>query len=440
MRARPLLLTLIAVWATLPRAETVKDREGAVRADRARHREDPRWIYNDVERGFREATRLGKPLLVTLRCVPCLSCLGMDAAVLESRELSPWLDAFVCVRVINANALDLGRFQFDYDLSFSTLFFNGDGTVYGRFGSWMHQRDREARDLHAFLAALEGALAIHRGYPGNRLALAGKQGAPTPFRTPVEIPALAGKYGRELDWGGKVVQSCVHCHQIGDALRTHHRQAGRPLPPELIYPMPDPLAVGLRFDPHAAARVEAVEPGSAAARAGFRPGDEVAAANGSPLLSVTDLAWALHRSPERGELRLLTRRAGVERELRLPLEEGWRARSDISGRVGTWGMRGMALGGLKLERVPDAERGPLALSPRDLALRVKHVGQYGAHAAAKQAGFRVGDVLVAVEGVQGDLSEGGLIGHLLTHQPKPVRLPARVLRDGRPVDLRLPVQ
>jgi hypothetical protein len=39
------------------------------------------------------------------------------------------------VRVINANSLDLAKFQFDYDLSFSTIFFNADGTVYGRFGS-----------------------------------------------------------------------------------------------------------------------------------------------------------------------------------------------------------------------------------------------------------------------------------------------------------------
>ena len=31
--------------------------------------------------------------------------------------------------VINANTLDMSRFQFDYDLSFSTMFFNADGTA-----------------------------------------------------------------------------------------------------------------------------------------------------------------------------------------------------------------------------------------------------------------------------------------------------------------------
>nr|MDQ3624355.1 thioredoxin family protein [Verrucomicrobiota bacterium] len=135
----------VALLATSSLAETVKDREGAVRKDRAAMENDARWIYNDFQRGFAEAKRTGKPLLVVLRCVPCLACAGIDAQVLlQETDLAPVLDQFVCVRVINANALDLSLFQFDYDLSFSTMFFNGDGTVYGRYGSWTHQKN--ARD------------------------------------------------------------------------------------------------------------------------------------------------------------------------------------------------------------------------------------------------------------------------------------------------------
>ena len=88
-----------------------------MRNDRATLEYDARWIYNDVERGFAEAKRTGKPLLAVLRCVPCLSCAGIDASVLEAKSLAPLLDQFVCVRIINANALDLSLFQFDYDLS-----------------------------------------------------------------------------------------------------------------------------------------------------------------------------------------------------------------------------------------------------------------------------------------------------------------------------------
>jgi len=143
MEARSLLLPLgLAVLATVSSAEAVKDRKGAVLADRAHLEHDRRWIYNDFTKGFAEAKRTGKPLLVTLRCVPCLACAGIDARVLmQDLELTPLLDQFVCVRVMNANALDLSLFQVDYDLSFSTVFFNADGTVYGRYGSWTHQAD-----------------------------------------------------------------------------------------------------------------------------------------------------------------------------------------------------------------------------------------------------------------------------------------------------------
>src|SRR5690349_15343400 len=87
-------------------AATVQDREAAVRKDKAILENDARWIYNDYHRGFAEARRTGKPLLVVLRCVPCLACAGIDAAVLlQETELGPLLDQFVCVRVIDANAL-----------------------------------------------------------------------------------------------------------------------------------------------------------------------------------------------------------------------------------------------------------------------------------------------------------------------------------------------
>src|SRR5688572_29027911 len=151
MKATRLLFAcLFAICMSVAFAETVKDREGAVRNDKATMERNARWIYNDVQKGFMEAKWKGKPLLVVLRCVPCLSCAGIDASVLQEPELAPLLDKFVCVRVINANALDLSLFQFDYDLSFSTLLFNGDGTIYGRYGSWTHQKDSKDKTFAGY--------------------------------------------------------------------------------------------------------------------------------------------------------------------------------------------------------------------------------------------------------------------------------------------------
>src|SRR5438477_4660773 len=296
----PLFLFAMAVGllAHSSIGDAVKDREGAVREDRAAMENDSRWIYNDYQKGFAEAKRTGKPLLVVLRCVPCLACAGIDAAVLlQETDLGPLLDQFVCVRIINANALDLSLFQFDYDLSFSTLFFNGDGAVYGRYGSWTHQKNSQDKTTAGYKAALEAALALHHDYPANKAALAGKQGETMPFKTPLQIPGLAGRYKVELDCKGKVVPSCVHCHQIGEAFRSYYRDEKKVIPADLIYPWPATETIGLTLAPDRIARVQSLTPDSIAARAGLQAGDDLISLAGQPLISIADVSWALHQAP-----------------------------------------------------------------------------------------------------------------------------------------------
>ncbi len=435
------LLISLAAGSDRAFAETVKDREASVRNDRAAMESNSRWIYNEIDRGFDEAKRTGKPLLVILRCVPCLACAGIDAQVLlDNTDLAPLLDQFVRVRVINANALELSRFQFDYDLSFSTMFFNGDGTVYGRYGSWKHQRDPQDKTTASYKHALEAALALHRNYPANQAALAGKQGGPMPFQNPLQIPTLAGKYTTQLDWKGKLVQSCVHCHMIGEAIRASYRDDKKVIPNEWIYPWPAPETIGLGLAADSIARVESVAPGSVAVQARFQSGDEIVSLAGQPLISAADVSWVLHRAPESGVLTAVIKRDGKERPLTINLPSEWRKKSDISRRVGTWGMRGMALGGLVLEDLNDEGRASSSLSNTNMALRIKYVGEYGTHAAGKKAGFKKDDVLVQVDGVAERISEGELIGHLLQkHQPGE-RVKALVMRGQERMELTLPMQ
>ncbi len=433
-------LVLVAFSVT-GRSETVADRKGAILKDRASLENDARWIYDDYERGFAEARKTGKPLLVVLRCIPCLACAGIDAkVVVEQSDLAPLLDQFVCVRVINANALDLARFQFDFDLSFSVMFFHGDGTVYGRYGSWRHQKDPQDEATEGFRETLERTLQVHRGYPANRAALSGKQGQPTRYKTPVDMPALQGKYLRNLDWEGKLVASCVHCHQIGDAWRAMHRERSEPIPPRLIYPFPPPETIGLGLAADHAGQVRATTADSPAARAGIRPGDELISLEGQPLVSVADVSWVLHQAPDAGSLTVVVRRDQAEHRLTLALPEGWRTQADISRRVGTWGMRAMALGGLRLEDLGEAERERRGLRPEQLALLVQHVGEYGEHAAAKKAGFRKDDVLVEVAGSSTRESESALIGRLLTTARPGEQVKAVVIRGSGRTELMLPMQ
>lgn len=437
----PRLLSLVLfALAGISLAETVKDREGAVRKDRATMENDARWIYNDFERGFAEAKRTGKPLLVVLRCVPCLSCMGIDASVLAEPALEPLLDQYVCVRLINANAIDLARFQFDYDLSFSTMFFNGDGTVYGRYGSWTHQKDAQDITTAGYQRALEAVLAIHRGYPANKAALAGKQGAPTPFKTPLEIPELAGKYKRDLDWEGKVVGSCVHCHQVADAFRASFRKQKKPVPIEWIYPQPAPETIGLTLASDHVARVASVADGSPAAKAGVQKGDDFVSIEGQPLVSIADVSWVLHRAPESVSLAAVVRRDGGETKLKIALPADWRGKADISRRVGTWEMRGMAAGGLLLEDLGNDARRERGLDAQKMALFVKHVGEYGTHAAAKKAGFQKEDVIVELAGASNRLTESEVLGWLLQNHLVGDRVKATVLRGEQRIELSLPMQ
>lgn len=434
------LITLLSLGLAFAAGETVKDREGAVRKDRAVMENDAHWIYNDLDRAFAEGKKNGKPVLVVLRCVPCLACAGIDAQVLEEPALKPLLDEFVCARMINANAIDLSKFQFDYDLSFSTMFFNADGTIYGRYGSWTHQKDPQDKTTVGFTKALVGALALHKSFPANKAVLAGKQGAALPFKTPTEMPTISGKYNRELNWEGKVVQSCVHCHQIGDALRASYRDQKQPIPEEWVYPFPMPETIGLTLAGDSAATVANVVPGSIAAKADINPGDEILSAGGHPLISSADFAWVLHRAPSSGSLDLVVRRGGAEVKVNFVLPADWRKNSDISRRVGTWPMRAMCFGGLVLEDLSDTERDGRKLPKDGLALRVKHVGQYNQHAAAKNAGFKKDDVIVDVAGIAERMTEGKMMGTLLQKHQKGERVPVVVLRGQEKVNLTMPMQ
>lgn len=423
-------------------AETVKDREGAIRDDKARMEHHARWLYNDLESAFGEARRTGKPVLAVLRCVPCLACAGIDGAVMDAPELSSLLDEFVCVRVINANALDLERFQFDYDLSFSAIFFNGDGTVYGRYGSWRHQKDPAEKSVAGFKATLDAALLLHRAYPGNRANLAGKQPVAFPFPSPLDIPLIKNHqnpYGRELDWQGNVVKSCVHCHQIGDGLKAVYRDRGEVIPQQLIYPMPSPETIGLTLAPDRTAQVEEVAADSLAARAGFRRGDTIVVADGQWIISEADLAWALHQAAEVDSLEFEVKRSGQTGKLTVELAEGWRRNSDISRRVGTWPMRGMVGGGLKLEDLSDEERDRKRMDRDRLALHIVHVGKFNRHGVARKNGFREGDILVEVDGITERLTESQYFGELLQRHPGPATLDAVVLRNGKRVELKFPM-
>lgn len=351
------------------------------------------------------------------------------------------MDQFVCVRLVQGNAMDLTLFQFDYDLTFAAFFMNADRTVYGRFGSRSDRQDAtKDMTMEGFRKAMAAALDWHRAYPKNKDALAGKQGRSTPFKTPDDFPSLQGKYKPAIDYEGKVVQSCMHCHQVRDAERLVYRSQGKPIPDSVLYPWPMPTVVGLALDPDEMATVKSVAAGSSAEKDGFKPGDKIVSLEGQALLSIADIQWVLHHAPDTASLRAEVRRGDQTMALLLTLPEGWRKNTDIGWRVTSWELRRMATGGLVLKDLADEERASAKLASKDLGLLVEYVGQYGDHATGKKAGFMKDDIIVAFDGQSHRMTESQFFGYTLQKRMPGQRVPVTVLRGGKRVSLELPLQ
>jgi len=346
------------------------------------------------------------------------------------------MDQFVLVRMVKANGMDLAQFQFDYDLTFAVFLMNADGDIYGRFGTRSsHDQATQDISLPGFQKALEGALELHQKLPVYKSALTAKRGPAPRYATPELYPSLS-RFKRDLDYEGKVAGSCIHCHQVQDAERAVWRKEGRRLPEQVLYPWPMPDVLGLKLDPQERATVLAVVPGSAAERAGFRAGDAIHRLNGQPLLSIADVQWVLHHAQAAERLEAEVLRDGKQTRLSLPLEEGWRRRSDFSWRTTTWDLRRMATGGMVLGALGADDPRRQGLPPESLALLVKHVGQYGEHAVAKRAGFQKDDVIVRVNDRTQPMRETDFLAYVLDQTKPGEILEVEVLRS----DKRLPFE
>jgi hypothetical protein len=422
---------------------SAQSREEKVRKDRERVEAEGFWIYNDLPAGFARAKETGKPMLVVLRCIPCEECVKLDDDLVDQDPvIRPLLDKFVCVRQVSTNGLDLSLFQFDTDQSFAVFLLNADGTIYGRFGTRSHRTDWLFDvSLAGMARALEGALELHAGYPANKRSLAEKRGKPLEFASPEKYPSLKDKYTDKLATTGEVVKSCIHCHQIGDAQRQFYRAQGQPIPEKVLYPYPHPKSIGLILDPEQRATVKEVKPETPAATAGFRAGDVILSLAGQPLLSIADAQWVLHQTaPDGGKVVATVKRGTETREVTLLLPAGWRTRGDIAWRASAWGLRRMGTGGLKLDVATDEERRAAKVDAGSMALVVEHVGQYGDHAAAKNAGFRKDDILVRFDDRTDLLTESDVLRHATTRRKPGETVPVVVMREGKEVRLKLPMQ
>lgn len=417
------------------------ERDTKVRNDKANVEKDSRWIYNDLPRAYDAARNSNKPLLIVFRCIPCEACSQFDELVVKrDPKIQKLMEEFICARIVQTNGLDLSLFQFDYDQSFHVFFMNAEQAIYGRYGTRSANKD-EFKDMsmEGFAEAMQAALELHRGYPGNEAQLAGKKGKKAEFPVPEKYPSLK-QYGAKIDYVGATAKSCIHCHQIRDAQREFARSQEKLLSEELLYPYPLPDTIGLRLDSQRRATVQDVLESSPAQVAGLLPGDNLVELNGQPLTSIADIQWILHQTPSLDvSLPLTFQRGDEKRTVILELKKGWRA-ADISWRPTTWELREFGLGGLKLKSLTSQERKAAGLPADAAGLQVEHLGWYGEHARAKNAGMDKGDVILTVDGKSSFATESELIAYVMLGKKRGEEIVVRARRGKEDRDFKFRVR
>lgn len=357
-----------------------------------------RW-RDDLTAALLEAETSGRPLFVTLRCLPCKQCASFDQAVLEGGpQLDPLLSRFVTVRITDAGKADLrvlpmGTHQ-DLDLSWWGFLLSDKAELYGVFGGKDHVSDETRISPAALARTLRRVLEHHYdprragwGLDGPAPELAGFE------VTPLDLP------GYEPWVAAHGAESCLHCHQVQEILRQPQLAAGTFDKARDVYVWPLPENIGLVVDRDDGLRVVSVKAGSPAARAGLRAGDTVAAANGELLFGQADLRGALHRGPSgAGSIGLVWERAGAVHEGRVTVPDGWR-RTELGWRMSlSQGNIGGHPGFAWAHAAKGADRRRLGIPQGSMAMR-PWFGKERSDWPAKAAGLRHEDVIVAVGGV-----------------------------------------
>jgi serine protease Do len=371
----------------------------------------PHWLYCDLPEAMAQAKETGKPILVVLRCVPCPPGKTLDTAVMQpGKDLEKLEKQFVCVRIVHTKGLDLSLFQYDYDMSWAAMFLEPDGTILGRYGTRVTSGPKS--DTHISLAgfrkAAERALALHKNYPANKAQLAGKLGKKPDYEVPEKIPGLD-----ERATGTLKKENCIHCHMVREFALRAKWEAGKLTADDLkVYPMPE--RIGLTIDIDDGLRVTSIAEGSASEEAGIEIGDELVTLSGQPLISLADIQWVLHTSPDESQLALTLKRGDEQLKKTVALSGNWK-QSDIAWRASSWyGLRQ----GLKTEPLSSADKKSRGIDEDSLALAVK--GMHGKGGPKlQQAGLQMNDLIVAVDGKTDAMSESDfLIWLRLNHGPK----------------------
>jgi membrane-associated protease RseP (regulator of RpoE activity) len=337
-------------------------------------------------------------------------------------------------------SVDLDLFQFDYAMTWAAFFMNGDGTIYGRYGSRSANGEDSARDISVsgFKAALHAALDLHARYSEDARAVRPLIAKKQPRQREVwkkaeDIPSLVARdLAKPFVSGRNQHMSCIHCHMIANHELLSLREQQKPVETRKLWPYPMPDAVGMHMDPAAMATVERVLADSPADAAGLRPGDEIARFDGQAMLSTADIQWVLNTAPDAGELALEVRRDRKVHTLTLALPRDWRLGIDEWRITNKMVMLGFGFNG---EALSEAEARQLGLEPGALAFGVISVR----NKLIDPEDLRPKDVIVEIDGKRDRMTLAQLTAYVLREKRPGSTLSIVRRRDGSDRDVEIEV-
>jgi hypothetical protein len=334
----------------------------------------------------------------------------MDEQVVRlHKDIADIADKFVRVRLVKIAGMDLRRFEFDHDLTWYAFFLNADETIYGRFGGRDATGAESRISTKGLRYAMGRALEAHKSPPAPVL--------------------LNGKPERPEDFAAaKLHRGCIHCHNVNEFRRADLKALGTwDRNSVWVYPLPENVGVTLDID--VGNRVKAVAAGSAADRAGLKPGDHLAKLNGYAVASFGDASYALHKAPWKGSIAVSWVRDGKEYADTLEVADGWR-KTNLTWRPSMLDiLPSVPFSG---DDLTAAEKKQLGLTEKRAAIRQDDP----VHATLQAAGVKPGDVLIGFDGQAVDGTIRDLLGFVRRNYLVGDEITINVVRDGKRLDLK----
>ncbi len=312
--------------------------------------------------------------------------------------------------------VDIGLFDRDWNNTLYYFMLNADEQIYMRYGGRESQSADTYLDLNSLELALQQGRELHRRYQNGELK---KTERPKPL-FPRDIPLLVE---RTLGRG-----QCVECHLIGDFQNIQREQAGSLDKLTYLFRSPDIKTLGIDLDVPKGLAVKDAR--GAVQAAGMKPGDRIAALNGTQVWTFGDLQYYYDKVSRNAEKVEIAVDRGALATLSVNLPTRWWF-TDLRFRQSSVDPRTY----FEDRPLSDAEKRSRGLKTDGFASEVKYVAEFAR--TMKSHELRVGDIIVAVDGVETDQLANTVNLFIKLRKTPGDAITLDILRDGQRMKSRL---